>query len=82
MFPLIKVFKCKECLFTSGKTMFLVLRIIAFTENNVFQLVGIMFAPPGKTVALLKFIMLPLVGNKSLILGKMFFTDESMCFHQ
>ena len=32
--------------------MFLLLRIIIFTENNVFQLVRIMFAPPGKTIAL------------------------------
>ena len=62
--------------------MFLLLRIIAFRENNVFQLVGIMFAPPGQTVALLKIVLFPLVGNKFLILGKMVFTDESMCFHQ
>ena len=62
--------------------MFLLLRIIVFTENNVFQLVGIMFAPSGKTIALLKIILFPLVGNKFLILGKMVFADESMCFHQ
>ena len=54
--------------------MFLLLRIIVFTEN--------MFAPPGKTVALLKIILFPLVGNKLLILGKMVFTDENMYFHQ
>ena len=62
--------------------MFLLLRIIVFTENNVFQLLGIMFAPPRKAVALLKIILFPLVGNNFLILGKMVFTDESMCFHQ
>ena len=62
--------------------MFLLLRIIVFTENNVFELVGIMFALPGKTVVVSKIILFPLVENKFLILGKMGFTNESMCFHQ
>ena len=35
-----------------------------------------MFALPGKTVALLKIILFPLVGNKFLILGKMVFTER------
>ena len=62
--------------------MFLLLRVILFTENNVFELVGIMFALPGKTIVVSKIILFPLVENKFLILGKMSFTDESMCFHQ